>query len=148
MPRLTAYRDAMGDAAPAPVTFATLAAQVNRFGPAGAPAGYQFVMRPFQLDAVKLDPGLALVAVTIYLRRATDAYNQFHDAGSEQAIAAANAGFADPVAFVTPRLADVTQVVSEFADSLGLPAAEGASGSISPIAIAAGIGLVLWLWSR
>jgi hypothetical protein len=96
---------------------AALAAQVNRFG-TSAPEGYRFVTIPV---AAPMNPGLALTALTIYQRRATDAYNQFHDAGSEMAINAANAGFSDPVSFVTARLPEVLATIGGFADALGLP---------------------------
>jgi hypothetical protein len=133
----------LGDAAPAPTDpVAILSSQVNRFG-TSAPSGYQYVTTPFLASGtVPLD--LATVAITIYLRRATDSYNQFHDAGSAAAIVAANAGFASPVDFVTMRLADVTQTIGAFADSLGLPPAGGDAGGV-PIWVI-GVGLVAaWL---
>lgn len=131
---------------------AALVAQVNRFGPA-APAGYQFVTQPFQLASGILDPALALAAITIYQRRATAGYEQFHDAGSETAIARANVGFADPLRFVTDNLPEVTAAIGGYADSLGLPAAAGSAAAVaealtSPLVIVAGIALVLWLGSR
>jgi hypothetical protein len=116
---------AMGDDAAAS-PYAQLAAQVNRFGP-GAPAGLQFTRTPFSLTTPTLDPSLALTAVVIYQRRATDAYDQFHDAGSAAAIAAANLGLMDPTAFVSAKLPEVTSTVASYADSLGLPAADGIS---------------------
>jgi hypothetical protein len=149
----------MGDVAP-DVTAADLVAQVNRFG-LGAPSAYQFVTTPFTAPAaffgVPLMPigvGLATVALTIYQRRATDAYNQFHDTGSQQAITAANAGFADPVAFVTGHLSEVTKTLQAFADSLGIPPAS--SGTAAPddgsssgtLMLAAGILAVWWLMER
>jgi hypothetical protein len=149
----------MGDIT-ADATPADLVAQVNRFG-AGAPSGYKFVTDPFTAPVavlgVTLLPigiGLATTAVTIYQRRATDAYNQFHDAGSEQAIADANAGFADPVGFVTTHLGQITQTLQTFADSLGIPPA--ASSSVAPddsssgntLMLAAGILAVWWLMER
>lgn len=129
----------------------TLTAQVNRFG-AGAPAGYQFVTTPFDLDAVTLSPDLALAATVIYQRRATDAYNQFHDAGSAQAIADANAGLTSPVGFVSTRMADVISTVGQFADALGLPQASGGLRSLVdpdhlPYAIGA-LALAIWLVTR
>jgi hypothetical protein len=136
----------MGDAAPAdPV--ATLAAQVNRFG-ASAPVGYQFVTTPF---APPMSMGLATAALTIYQRRATDAYSQFHDAGSQAAIDAANAGFSDPVSFVMGHLSEVISTVATFADALGIPGA-GANAepadtgtSTGSILLAAGILGLWWL---
>jgi len=102
-----------------------LAVQVNRFGPS-APPPQRFVASPFPILATgTLDPALALVALTIYQQRATSAYSQFHDAGSAQALAAANAGFSDPTSFVQQNLADVTAGISGYADSLGLPRAAG-----------------------
>ncbi len=125
---------------------ADLIAQVNRFGPA-APAGAQFIQQPFPL-ATGISPGLALVATTIYQRRSTDSFNQFHDAGSAAAIAAANVGFADPVSFVTSHLADVTRTLAGYADSLGLPSADGAPTvggvDMQTILIVAGLGLAAW----
>lgn len=121
---------------------ADLADQVNRFGP-GAPAAYQFVTTPFDrppapygIQLIPLDVGLATMALTIYQRRATDAYNQFHDRGSQNAITKANAGFADPVAFVTNNLADVVSTLRAFADSLGIPPAPG--DTVSDIGISSG----------
>jgi len=135
-----------------------LAAVVNRFGP-GAPAAYQFTSKVFPVATGKIDPEIALVATTIYLRRATDAYSQFHDPGSAAAIARANAGFGDPVGFVTANLADVVTTIGGFADSLGLPAAGGAGslpGLPSTIAgidtqtvlLVAGGALALWMVTR
>lgn len=114
---------ALGDDAGA-APYAQLAAQVNRFGP-GAPAGLQFTQTPFSTSTPTLDPGLALTAVVIYQRRATDAYSQFHDVGSAAAIAAANLGLVDPTAFVSARLPEVINTVASYADSVGLPPADG-----------------------
>jgi len=118
----------MGDVAP-PVAspVAQLAAQVNRFGP-GAPAQYQYAPAPFPLSST-LEPGLAMAALLIYLRRSTDAYAQFHDSGTATEIDAANAGFADPVGFISTRVGPVTAVIGAFADSLGLPGPSGASSA-------------------
>ncbi len=147
--RARGLRGAMGDVvAPAGDPAAGLVAQVNRFGP-GAPTGYQFVSEPFSLP---MGISMATTALTIYQRRATDAYNQFHDAGSEQAIAAANAGYADPVAFITGHLAEVTQTLQAFADSLGIPPATSGIPPIGPdggpILIGAVILAVWWLMER
>jgi len=150
----------MGDVA-ADVTSADLVAQVNRFGP-GAPSAYQFVTTPFTapvavygISLMPIGVGLATVALTIYQRRATDAYNQFHDAGSQQAVAAANAGYADPVAFVTSHLAEVTQTLQAFADSLGIPPATSATTagsdtglSTGTLVLAGGLLAVWWLMER
>jgi len=102
-----------------------LADQVNRFG-AAAPSAYQFVSTPFPRSPT-VSLGLATAALTIYQRSATDAYAHFHDQGSLQAIDKANAGFADPVAFVTNNMAEVLTVLHAFADSLGLPPAGDAA---------------------
>lgn len=145
---------AMGDDVTVPYTSgpAILAAQVNRFG-VDAPAAYQFVTDPLPIDAVKVSPALALVAISIYQRRATDAYQQFHDQGSLAALEAANRGFADPVAFVTGHLADVTSAVRGFADSVGLPPAAGdpaiglSLGGLPSWAAMAGVAAgLLYLW--
>lgn len=153
---------AMGDVGVAAGdSLAALAAQVNRFGP-GAPASYRFASRVFPLATGKLDPELALVAITIYQRRATDAYGQFHDAGSADAITRANAGFADPARFVMMNLPDVTQSIGSFADSLGLPAGDAATGSTgvpglpgtiagidtTTLLLVAGGALALWMVTR
>ena len=114
--------DSMGDDASIGSPYAQLAAQVNRFGPS-APTGLQFVSTPFPATAATLDPALAMAAVLICQRRATDAFTQFHDAGSAAAIAAANLGLLDPVTYVNARLADTTSTVASYADSMGLPAA-------------------------
>jgi hypothetical protein len=144
----------MGDVAGS-ATGADLAAQVNRFGPS-APSGYQFVTEPIPapltalgVTLLPISVGLATIALTIYQRRATDSYNQFHDTGSSQAIAAANAGFADPVGFVTSNLNTVTQTLQAFADSLGIPAAAAATSpaddSSGTLLLVAGAALVAWL---
>lgn len=142
--RARGHGRAMGDDA-APVSpIAALVAQVNRFGPS-APAAFQFAAQPFVEG--RLDLALALTALTIYLRRSTDAYAQFHDAGTAATIEAANAGFADPVAFVNAHLGDMLPVIRAFADSLGLAAAPGTQGgagiSTEALVIA---GSVLGLW--
>lgn len=149
----------MGDVAAPAGDPAVLAAQVNRFG-TSAPSGYQFVTEPFTappaffgVPLIPISIGLATMALTIYQRRATDAYNQFHDAGSQQAITAANAGFADPVGFITGHLAEVTQTLQAFADSLGIPPAPGdaptdTGPSGGPLLIGAVIIAVWWLMER
>src|SRR5262245_41666920 len=123
-----------------------LADQVNRFGPA-APEAYQFVSTPFPRSPT-VSLGLATAALTIYQRRAADAYAHFHDQGSLQAIEKANTGFADPVAFVTNNVAEVTTVLHAFADSLGLPAAGDAapdSGGLSTGTLLLAALVVWWL---
>jgi hypothetical protein len=151
----------MGDSFAAPGSGAAeaLAGHVNRFGPS-APAAYRFVDHALTLAGGKITPELALAALAIYQRRATEAYNQFHDAGSEVAITRANTGFADPVGFVTANLPEVTAAVAGFADSLGLSAAgstgpdgAGSGGVIGGIdsqtlLMVAGGALVLWLVTR
>jgi len=123
---------------------AVLVAQVNRFGPQ-APAAYQFAQAPFPVTDV-LTPDVALTALTIYLRRSTDAYAALPDIGTRIAIEAANAGFTDPVAFVTAHLAEITQVISAFADSLGLSGSSAAAAS-SPTALVLALGgLAVWWW--
>lgn len=147
---------AMGDVSPAPDTVSALVAQVNRFD-AKAPSGYQFVTEPFTappsffgVALLPISVALATMALVIYQRRATDAYNQFHDAGSQQAIAAANAGFADPPGFVTDHLTDVTQTLQAFADSLGIAPPPGdtptnGGGSSGTLLLVAGV-LAAWWW--
>jgi hypothetical protein len=133
---------------------AELAREVNRFGPE-APAALQFAPTPFPVvDSVKLDPALALVALTIYQRRAADAYAQFHDQGSLAALEAANQGFINPVGFVGARLAEVTTAVRGYGDASGLPSASGPSvssmlgGDLTiPIVIAVGAA-ALWMFKR
>lgn len=131
----------------------TLASQVNRFGDK-APTGYQFVTTPFptSLSALALD--LAITATTIAQRAATDSYDKFHDQGSAQAIDAANAGFANPIAFVNANMATVTQTIQNLGDSLGLPAANTSTIDIAGIGIepttllllvAGGVALYYWM---
>jgi hypothetical protein len=121
----------MGDDTSGSASVADLANQVNRFG-AAAPTGYQFVTTPFDvppapfgIQLLPLNLGLATMALTIYQRRASDAYSQFHDQGSLNAINQANAGFADPVAFVTKNLSVVVSTLRAFADALGIPPVGG-----------------------
>jgi hypothetical protein len=145
--RTRGWGGAMGDDAD-PVT--TLITQVNRFGPA-APAAYRIAPQVFELATGSLAPDAALAAILIFQRRASAAYDQFHDAGSESAIARANAGFADPVTFVMGNIAEVTSAVAGYGDSVGLPPAAGApavSSGTSMLLVAAGIGLVLWWMMR
>lgn len=127
-----------------------LAAQVNRFG-AGAPPAYQFATAPFDVASGNLDLPLAITALTIYQRRLTDAYQKVSDAGTLQALTAANAGFSDPVGFVSVRVADITQTIGQFADSLGLPAAVGQGTVIESIPtgiwVAAAVIAYFW-WSN
>lgn len=147
---------AMGDViatAVAPSGVATLIAQINRFG-ADAPAALQFVQQPFPVATGILAPDVALVALTIYQRRAADGFARFHDAGSQSAIAAANQGFANPVGFVTAHIADITQTLAAYADSVGLPgpavavAETGTGIDTSALALAAALGLAIWLGVR
>src|SRR5260370_315011 len=93
-----------------------------------------------------------MTAVLIYQRRATDGFAKFHDMGSEAAIAKANQGLADPVSFVSANLPEVTSVIAAFADSLGLPAADGGFlmfglDATALLLIAAG-GFGLWYMTR
>lgn len=141
----------MGDGEAVSDAVATLGRQVNRFG-AKAPAGYQFATTPFPLDTGILAPDLALTAVLIYQRRATDAFAKFHDMGSEAAIAKANGGIADPVAFVTANLPEVTSVIASFGDSIGLPAATGGAVMLgldaTALLLIAGGAFGLWYMTR
>lgn len=137
----------LGDAAPPATPVAVLAAQVNRFGPE-APAAYRFVTAPLPPT---LDMSLALAALTIYLRRSTDAYTQIPDQGTLEAINAANAGFASPVAFVGTHAGEMTTVIRDFADSVGLPAAagDGSGTSVdSAVVLAAAILVGWWLLEK
>jgi len=139
----------MGDSVPPGATsFADLAAQVNRFGP-DAPAEHRLVLTPF-LATGTLDSGLALTAITIYQRRATAAYDQFGDRGSALEIERANEGFANPVVWVTTHLAEVTQAIAGYADSLGLPGGAAGSGGLSTtmLLLLAGVGLAIWFVGR
>lgn len=128
-----------------------LALEVNRFG-AGAPIAYRFAPTPFPLATGKISPALAMAALLIYQRRATEAYEQFQDVGSAQAIAQANAGFADPVGFVTSRLFEVVTTIRSFGDLLGLPAAEqgdtGSVGGVNTMILLAVGALALWMVMR
>lgn len=135
----------MGDDAPPATPVAVLAAQVNRFGP-GAPAAYQFTQTGFP---PVLDVGLALTALTIYLRRSTEAYAQIPDQGTLSAINAANSGFGNPVAFVGGHMSEMIPVIRDFADSIGLPAAPGDDATSSgALLLAAGILVGWWLLEK
>jgi hypothetical protein len=136
---------AMGDVAPGLTPVGALAQQVNRFGPS-APAAYRVVSSVFPVATGNLTPELAMAALIIYQRRATDAYNQFHDAGSEAAISAANQGFADPVGFVAPQVAQMTQVIGGFADAVGIPPAIGTSAGDDGVSPLMWLGLAAILW--
>ena len=142
-----------GDTAtpPAGPAFAALIAQVNRFTGISPPPGYSFALAPFDVASVNLDPTVAITAVSIYQRRATDAYNQFHDVGSESAITKADAGFANPVAWVTANLADVTNTIQAYGDSLGIAPAAGQTlfgASSDTIILLGGAALALWVLTR
>lgn len=139
----------LGDAAVAVDPVAILAAQVNRFG-ASAPAAYRFATTPF-LDSGNLSPALALTALTIYQRRAADAYTQIPDTGSQALLEAANQAFSAPVPFVMGHIADVAQVIRAFGDMLGLPPAPGdpAPGmDTTTLALAAAAVLAIWWMAR
>lgn len=143
---------AMGDVASGPSPLAALAAQVNRFG-ASAPVAYQFVPVPVTVASGNLTMDLALPAVLIYQRRATDAFSQFHDMGSEAAITRANSGLKDPVGFVSENMGEVITTISSFADSLGLPASSGIAAltglsSTTLVMIAAGGAAALLMLRR
>jgi hypothetical protein len=143
---------AMGDTTTVSVDpIGQLAAQVNRFG-AGAPAAYQFTTTPFPVATGILAPDLALAAVLIYQRRATDGFSKFRDATSEALITKANQGLIDPVSFVSANLPEVTSVIAAFADSLGLPAADGGflmfGLDATALALIAAGGFGLWYMTR
>lgn len=136
-------RRALGDTTVTLSPVDQLALQVNRFGP-GAPAAYQFHTTAFATGN-PLDLDLASTAMLIYQRRAIDAYAKFADPASSALIANANAGMADPVAWVSAHLADVTGVVKSYGDSVGLPGVSG--GSITDTLTASGpLGLPVGAW--
>lgn len=142
-PALSGMGGALGDVEV--ITGADLAKQVNRFGPS-APAAYQFAPTAF-VGADPVSQALALTAVLIMQRRATDAFSQFHDAGSEAAISEANMALNDPIVYVTTHIGQVTKTIEAYADSLGLPGQSLSStiASMSPLTLAAvaGAGLLL-----
>jgi len=121
-----------------------LALQVNRFGP-DAPAAYQFHTTAFATGN-PLDLDLASTAMLIYQRRAIDSYAKFADAASQKLIDNANAGMSDPVGWVTANLADVTATVKGYGDSVGLPAAAGAS-LVDQITGGGPLGIPVWGWA-
>lgn len=125
----------MGDVVvPSTSPVAALVAQVNRFGP-DAPAAYRFLPAPFPLATVNVTPELALYTLLICQRRAADAYTQFKDAGSQALLSQAMetlGQYEQQVSFVSSHMADLTQVVRNFADSVGLPAGVGPVDSVIP----------------
>lgn len=138
MTYLRSMGDDSGTATSSPA--AALVRQVNRF--VKAPVAYQFVTTPIAPTDI-VTPELALAAVLIYQRSATDSFAKFHDDGSRQAIEAANAAFSNPVAFVSSRMGEVTTTAANMADSLGLPGAGGGLvGGMSTSTIVLIVGLV------
>lgn len=118
-----------------------LALQVNRFT-GTAPAAYNFHAAAFATGN-PLDLDLASTAMLIYQRRAMDSYAKFQDAASSALIQNANTGMADPVGWVGAHLLDVTTVVKGYADSVGLPAAQGAT-VVEKLSTAGPFGIPLW----
>jgi hypothetical protein len=64
---------------------------------------------------------VAIAAVLINQRRASDAYIKDHSLSAF--LEDANRGFADPVAFVTKNLAEVTQTIAIYGDLNNVPPA-------------------------
>lgn len=119
-------------------TVKALQRQLNRFGPA-APADVRFLKEPLPVNGT-IDMGTAIHSVLVIQKRAADAFATYHDNTSRDVLAAANAGFADPVAFVTNHLADVLTVVTNYADAKGI-ARPGllANLPVSPVVLVAGV---------
>jgi hypothetical protein len=121
-----------------------LTAQVNRFTGAGAPATYRMLPDPLPLAAGKpLDMSVAIVAVGIYQRRAQDAFMKNGGQAERDMIDRANAAFGDPVGFVNANMAEVTDSIEHFADSLSLPKAQGVGGGGFHLSIPLVVGLGL-----
>lgn len=137
-------RRTLGDTTVAISPVDQLALQVNRFT-GDAPAAYLFHAAPFATGN-PLDLDLASTAMLIYQRRAMDSYAKFADAASAKLIANANAGMADPVGWVGANLADVITVVKGYGDSVGLPAADGAS-MLDKLSTSGPFGIPVWGWA-
>lgn len=131
---------------------AALVGQLNRFAPPAAPVEHQVLKAALPLATGNVTMDVALPAVVLYQRRATAAYQQFQDAGSLAVLEQANQAFTSPVAFVTANLANVTNTIASYGDSVGLaPAASGASGGgvdVTQLAVLAGVGLAVWWMMR
>lgn len=126
---------------------AVLISQVNRFTGPKAPAEYRVAPGPFQLASGNLGK-VAPVAVVLYQRAATDSYNQYGDRGSALQIEKANKGFADPAGFVSTNMSEVTGLIANLADSIGLPESDGGSGMTRTLLIIGGVALAAWMLSR
>lgn len=142
----------MGDIATGDAGVAALVRQLNRFAPPVAPAAHQVLKAALPLATGNVTMEVALPAVVLYQRRATAAYEQYEDAGSLAVLEQANQAFTNPVAFVTANLANVTNTIASYGDSLGLEAAAGADTSsgvnVTQLAVLAGIGLLAWWMMR
>lgn len=138
-----------GDAVPVASPVVVLQQQLNRFAGAGVPADIAFLKAPLPVTGV-LDPETAITAVLVVQKRAADAFRTYRDVTSTDILARANEGFADPPAWVGQNLADVTLVVSNYANARGLPGASGSTkilGLPRAVVIAAGLaaGALLFL---
>ncbi len=122
--------------------------QLNRFGP-DAPADVRFLKEPLPVTGV-VDMGTGIHAILVVQKRAADAFATYHDNTSRDVLAAANAGFADPVGFVNANLPDVLTVVTNYADAKGIAAPSLLSRlPVSPLVLAAGLAVgALLFWGR
>lgn len=134
---------------PTPDKINALRAQVNRYMGPKAPAAYRLSELVLPTTG-PIDMALAIHALTIFQRRAAEVYPIDKVAG-QQMIEAANAGYANPVAFVTSNFDNVLRTVAVYGDLHGLPpgatTAPFMKGLTLPIMVGGGL-LALWWITR
>lgn len=137
----------------------TLILQINRFLDPTTPAAYQ--LTGFNVGANgfptngTIDQGVAMAAMALMQRRATDAYSNAKStvdkAGAAALISQVNQGWSDPVSFVNGSIDSITATIATYADLHGV--AKAASSTIAgidttTILIGAAVVAALWIYGR
>lgn len=135
---------ATGDVAKDPV--ARLIAEVNRFGPS-APETYRYVTTPYPLATGNVPPAVAVTAAQIFWRRVQDALVK--DPSAASLVPHAKQALANPGAYVSANLPEVTAMVKSYGDFVGLPPAQGTTSvfgfPINTVAIVVAIGAAMFV---
>ena len=137
----------------------TLIAQINRFFDPQTPdayklTGFNVAASGFPTNGT-IDIGVAMAALTLVNKRATDAYNNakttVDKAGASVMISQLGPAWQDPINFVTTNIGSITATIATYADLHGVPKAQGSLlGGVDTTTILIGATVVaaLWIFAR